>query len=160
MDNFVNDDIINACIDYTRKTMRENIGGPFGAVILDKNGKLITIASNSVLASHDATAHAEVNAIRQAGKILGTYDLSDCVLYATGYPCPMCLGAIIWSNIKEVYFGCTPKDADDIGFRDDYIYDFINDGRKNAHVLQLKPYGREKCLQLFAEYADKDKIIY
>ena len=74
-----------------RKTMNENKGGPFGAVITDKEGNIISVASNRVLELHDATAHAEVMAIRKAGEKLGTHDLSGCILYATGYPCPMCL---------------------------------------------------------------------
>ena len=105
--------MMNLGIEEARKTMNQNIGGPFGAVIV-KDNKVITVASNTVLGSHDPTAHAEVNAIRKAGQVLGTHDLSGCVLYATGYPCPMCLSAIIWANIKEVYYGTDLKEAEDI----------------------------------------------
>lgn len=147
-------------IQQAQKTMRENIGGPFGAVITDKNGLIISVASNTVLGSHDPTAHAEINAIRQAAKSLGTHDLSGCVLYATGYPCPMCLSAIIWANIKTVYFGCTPEDADKIGFRDDFIYKFINDGCKDQETMKLIPLSRQDCLKLFEEYEKSNKQIY
>ena len=116
--------MMNLGIEEARKTMNQNIGGPFGAVIV-KDNKVIAVASNTVLGSHDPTAHAEVNAIRKAGQVLGTHDLSGCVLYATGYPCPMCLSAIIWANIKEVYYGTDLKEAEDIGFRDDFIYNYI-----------------------------------
>lgn len=95
------DNIMKFGIDEARKTMNENKGGPFGAVITDKDGNIISVTSNRVLELHDATAHAEVMAIRKAGEKLGTHDLSGCILYATGYPCPMCLSAIIWANIKK-----------------------------------------------------------
>ena len=145
-------------IEEARKTMNMNLGGPFGAVITDKDGRVIAIASNTVLGDSDATAHAEVNAIRKAGKVLGTHDLSGCTLYATGYPCPMCLSAIIWANIKTVYYGTDLSDAEKIGFRDDVIYNFIKDNDNN--VLELKQMDHEKCLELFNEYVDKNKEIY
>lgn len=151
--------IMKMGIEKAQQTMRQDIGGPFGAVIV-KDGHIISVASNTVLGSHDPTAHAEINAIREAGKILGTHDLSGCELYATGYPCPMCLSAIIWANIKTVYYGCTPKDADEIGFRDDFIYDFIKDDVNNKDVLKLYPFNREDCLELFKEYVKSSKQLY
>ena len=108
-----NQEIMNLGIEEAKKTMKANIGGPFGAVIV-KDGEVISIASNTVLKSKDPTAHAEVNAIRKACAKLGTYDLSGCVLYATGYPCPMCLGAIIWANIKTIYVCGLPQDAESL----------------------------------------------
>lgn len=146
-------------IEEAKKTMRENIGGPFGAVIV-KNGEVIAVSSNTVLGDYDPTAHAEVNAIRKAGKVLGTHDLSDCILYATGHPCPMCLGAIIWANIKTCYFGCRPLDADKIGFRDDFIYKFINNNLSDKNILKLEEFDREECLKLFEEYSQQNKQIY
>ena len=114
-------DLMSKAVERAAKTMNQNIGGPFGALIIDKDGNILSISSNSVLKDHDPTAHAEINAIREATKKIGTHDLTGCTLYTTCYPCPMCLGAIIWSNIKKVYYGCTAKDADEIGFRDDFI---------------------------------------
>lgn len=143
-------------------TMSQNIGGPFGAVIV-KNNKIISVASNSVLKTNDPTAHAEINAIRKAGKKLKTYDLKGCELYATGYPCPMCLSAIIWSNISKVYFGCNPKDAENIGFRDDFIYEYIvslRNNNENKKLLSLIELDRNDCLELFKEYSKQQKIIY
>jgi guanine deaminase len=151
-------DIMNLAIEEARKTMNENKGGPFGAAIIDKQGNIISVASNLVLESHDPTAHAEVVAIRKASEKLKTHDLSDCILYATGYPCPMCLSAIIWANIKEVYYATDLKDAEDIGFRDDYIYNYIKG--KNNDVLKLSQLGREDAIKLFEEYKEKNKIIY
>lgn len=147
-------------IEEAFKTMRENIGGPFGAVIVDENGKVVAVSSNSVLRDNDPTAHAEVNAIRKAGEQLNTYDLSGCTLYATGFPCPMCLSAIIWANISKVYYGCTPKDAEAIGFRDDFIYDFINNGLTDENTLKLVELDRKECLKLFKEYEKNNKTIY
>lgn len=134
------------------------MGGPFGAIIV-KDNAVISLESNSVLSSHDPTAHAEINAIRAAGKVLRTHDLSGCELYTTCYPCPMCLSAIIWANIKKVYYGCTSQDAANIGFRDDFIYEFIESGRSDNSVLDLTEIHRDVCLPLFSKYtADLGEI--
>lgn len=151
---------MSLAIEKARETMNQNIGGPFGAAIVDEKGKIIAVASNRVLGDHDPTAHAEITAIREACKKLGTHDLSGCTIYATGFPCPMCLGAIIWANIKKCYYGCTPIDADAIGFRDDFIYDFIEGGMRDKQVLDLEPSQREECLTLFKEYDEKEKEMY
>lgn len=153
-------EVMKLAINQAKKTMNENIGGPFGASIIDKHGNIICVASNTVLGTHDPTAHAEVNAIRKAGEILGTHNLEDCILYATGFPCPMCLSAIIWANIKRVYFGCTPQDAENIGFRDDFIYKFINNNLEDKNTLELLELDREECLKLFEEYQNSNKQIY
>ncbi|MBU1145833.1 MAG: nucleoside deaminase [Firmicutes bacterium] len=147
-------------INQARKTMNENIGGPFGALILDQNGKIIAVSSNSVLKDHDPTAHAEVNAIREASKKIGTHDLTGCTLFTTAYPCPMCLGAIIWSNIKKVYYGCKKEDSDEIGFRDDFIYKFIKNDATDITILDLEETNRDACLALFKEYLAKEKQLY
>ena len=145
-------------INEARRTMNEDKGGPFGAVITDLDGNVISVASNLVLESHDPTAHAEIMAIRRASEKLGTHDLSNCILYATGYPCPMCLSAIIWANIKKVYYGTNLKDAESIGFRDDFIYNYF-DG-KNKEILDLKGLCHDECIKLFDEYKEKNKEIY
>ncbi len=147
-------------IDKARETMNQDIGGPFGAAILDQDGKIIAVASNSVLKDHDATAHAEINAIREAGKILGTHDLSGYTLVTSCYPCPMCLGAIVWSNIKHVIYGCHAKDAEKIGFRDDMIYELMRQKHIESDDLVLEEEHRKECLKLFKEYQEKHKIIY
>lgn len=152
-------EIIKAAIGQARKTMNENIGGPFGAAVIDADGTILSITSNSVLGDHDPTAHAEMNAIREACKVKGTHDLTGCVIYATGYPCPMCLSAIIWANIKTVYYGCRPSDAEEIGFRDDFIYRFIEDKRQDKDILAIEEQGREECLVLFKEYDEDRKSV-
>jgi tRNA(Arg) A34 adenosine deaminase TadA len=98
--------------------------GPFGAIIVRK-GKIISEACNSVVLSHDPTAHAEILAIRKASEVLKTHDLSDCIIYASCEPCPMCLGAIYWSGIKKVVFAAGREDAETAGFSDSLIYDEI-----------------------------------
>lgn len=153
-------ELMSLAIDKARKTMNQDIGGPFGALILDAKGKIVAIASNSVLKDHDPTAHAEMNAIRLATKTLGTHDLTDCTLYTTAYPCPMCLGAIIWANIKKVYYGCSAQDADKIGFRDDFIYEFIRNNQSDKNILVLEETEKSSCLSLFQEYQEKNKELY
>ena len=150
--------IMKLGIDKARETMNKNYGGPFGAVIV-KNNEVVAIASNTVLKDNDPTAHAEINAIIEACKKLNTYDLSNCTLYATGYPCPMCLSAIIWANIKEVYYGTELKDAETLGFRDDHIYNFIRNNNIGK-ILNLSRLDREECLKLFEEYKNNNKKIY
>lgn len=140
-----------------------NAGGPFGACVV-KNGKVIGKASNQVLAFKDPTAHAEMLAIREACKYINSHDLTGCELYTSCYPCPMCLSAIIWSNIKVVYYGNTKEDADCIGFRDDFIYDYI-DLLKNSpqgnETLKLENLDRETTIEAFEKFNSKeDKIIY
>lgn len=152
--------IMDKAIAEAKKTMNDNVGGPFGAAIIDKEGKIISVASNSVLRDHDPTAHAEINAIRAAGEKLGTHDLTGCTLVTTAYPCPMCLSAIIWANIKHVIYGCRPKDAENIGFRDDFIYRFIRAEHPDKKVLEIDEAFREQCLLLFKEYQEKEKTVY
>ena len=153
-------DPMKLAIDQAKRTMSEGIGGPFGAAIVDSAGEVIAVSSNRVLGDHDPTAHAEIMAIREACKVLGTHDLSGCIMYATGYPCPMCLSAMIWANIKMCYFGVTPFDAEKIGFRDDFIYRFIDAGCNDESVLKFEEIRREECLALFKEYHEKEKEIY
>ena len=140
------------------KGIKEKEGGPFGAVIVDKQGKIIATGNNQVLLSKDPTAHAEITAIRKACEALNTYDLSDYILYTSCEPCPMCLSAIIWANIKEVYYGCTKEDAAEIGFRDEAIYDFIKG--KDKTLINLKQMDRAECIKTFEEYKKNGGVIY
>lgn len=133
-------------------------GGPFGAVIVDKEGNIIANGNNKVLKTNDPTAHAEIVAIRKASAKLQTYDLSEYILYTSCEPCPMCLSAIIWANIKKVYYGCTKKDAGDIGFRDDMMYDYLKG--KNGKLIELKELGRDECIKTFEKYSKGNGTIY
>lgn len=133
-------------------------GGPFGTVVVDKEGNIIANGNNKVLKTNDPTAHAEIVAIRNACEKLQTYDLSEYILYTSCEPCPMCLSAIIWANIKKVYYGCTKKDAGDIGFRDDMIYDYLKG--KNEDLIELKELDRNECIKTFEKYGKENGIIY
>ena len=143
--------------------LKTNVGGPFGAVVV-KNGEVIGRGSNHVLANNDPTAHGEVMAIRDACKNINSYDLTGCEIYTSSYPCPMCLSAIIWANVKKVYYGNTKEDAANIGFRDDFIYEFINDlveGNTDNKTLDLVPMDREETIKSFEAFSNKDdKTIY
>lgn len=149
--------------ELAKQNLMTNNGGPFGAVVI-KDGKIIGVGNNRVLGNNDPTAHAEVMAIRDACKNLNTYDLSGCIMVTSCYPCPMCLSAIIWSNIKQVYYGNTKEDAADIGFRDDFIYKFLdklNNNEKDDDVLALYPCNRTITIESFFEFKNKeDKTIY
>lgn len=148
--------------DLANDNLKTNAGGPFGAVIV-KDGKIIGKGSNHVLKNNDPTAHAEIIAIRDACTNINSYDLSDCEIYTTCYPCPMCLSAIIWSNIKKVYYGNTKEDAKNIGFRDDFIYDYINKLSNNEEDdnLILECINRNETIEEFNKFKEKvDKTIY
>lgn len=153
---------MNEAEKLVQENLMDNSGGPFGAVIV-KNGVIIGRGSNHVIKNNDPTAHAEIEAIRDACKNIKSYDLTGCSIYTTCYPCPMCLSAIIWSNMKKVYYGNTKEDAASIGFRDEFIYDYIDKLSKGIDdgTLKIKNIDRNKTIKEFDEYMDKeDKIIY
>lgn len=132
-------------------------GGPFGSVVV-RDGEIVGRGHNRVILNNDPTCHGEMEAIRDACRTLGTFDLSGCELYTTAEPCPMCLGAIMWANISKVYYGCTKQDTADIGFRDDDFYRHITG---ELSVLELCECGRDSCLELFEKYkAKKNKKKY
>lgn len=134
-------------------------GGPFGAVIV-KDGEIIADASNSVTIDNDPTAHAEMNAIRQACKKLGTFDLSGCTLYTSCEPCPMCLGANYWAHIDKIYYGNNRKDAQDIDFADNFIYEEIKRPMVKRHV-PIIPLLHDEAQETFRLWKEKtDKIEY
>ena len=130
--------------------IRHGHGGPFGAVIV-KNGKLIAKGHNQVLISMDSTHHGEIDVIRKAEHKLKTHDLSGCQLYTTGEPCPMCLSAALWANIDKIYYGCSLKDNEKIGFRDKEFTKMLGD-HKHIPKKLLKQKDRKLCLKLFNEY--------
>ena len=150
---------MKAAIEEARKGFNRDHGGPFGAVIV-KDGVLLANAHNEVLKTNDPTAHAEILAIRRACALLESYDLSDCEIYSTSEPCPMCFSAIHWSRLKKLYFGTTRDDVAVIGFDDSLIYDILSG---KAQVVQMKSENveRDSCLGLLAEWEAKpDKVLY
>lgn len=127
-------------------------GGPFGAVIV-KDGKVIASGHNMVIKTNDPTAHAEVTVIREASKLLKRFDLSDCEIYSSCEPCPMCLGAIHWAKMKKLYFGCSRKDAEDIGFDDKFIYDVIQ-GIATKEQVETVQVERDVCMPAFEKWKE------
>ena len=117
------EELMRRAIELSENSVR-NGGGPFGAVIA-KDGEIIAEGSNKVTINNDPTAHAEVCAIRNACKILNTFELANCVIYTSCEPCPMCLGAIYWARLSKIFYANDRKDAAEIGFDDDFIYEEI-----------------------------------
>ncbi|MFI5140803.1 MAG: nucleoside deaminase [Bacteroidia bacterium] len=146
-------------IELSVNNVKLGKGGPFGAVVV-KDGKIIARAANSVTSTNDPTAHAEVNAIREACKVLNTYQLNGCEIYTSCEPCPMCLGAIYWARPDKVYYANTKLDAAAINFDDDFIYQEIAKplDKREMKFIQLL---REEALTAFDEWKKKtDKIEY
>ncbi len=146
-------------VEEARRGVLEGHGGPFGAVIV-RNGEVVAAAHNTVVHSKDPTAHAEVNAIRMASARLGRFDLSDCELYTTCEPCPMCLAAIHWARIPVVYQGATRQDAAAAGFDDQFLYD-VFEGKAAETRVRQEALGREDCLTAFELWNNKaDRVPY
>ncbi len=136
-----------------------NGGGPFGAVIV-KEGQVISKASNSVTLTNDPTAHAEINAIREACKSLNTFSLEGAELYTSCEPCPMCLAAAYWAGIEVIYFGNSRKDAANINFDDSFIYDEVPLDPQKRSIPSVQMLG-DKAIKAFELWEEKeDKIEY
>lgn len=140
-------------LEEARRGIENDDGGPFGAVIA-RNGKVVSKAHNEVLKRNDPTAHAEILAIRKASSILGRYDLSDCEIYSTSEPCPMCFSAIFWARIGRLVFGTTREDVAEIGFDDSLIYDVIK-GEAELEQMELVNLDREGCQEVLEEWRRK-----
>ncbi|MBL4951633.1 tRNA-specific adenosine deaminase [Neobacillus sp. YIM B02564] len=108
-------------VDVALENVLTNGGGPFGAIVV-KEGRIISVGRNQVAVKKDPTAHAEMEAIREACKYLNSFQLTGCELYTSCEPCPMCLGAIYWARLKSIFYACTNEDAARIGFDDHFIY--------------------------------------
>lgn len=144
--------------ELAKYSMDNNKGGCFGSVIV-KDGVIVGEGYNTVTSDNDPTRHGEINAIKNTCKNMSTFDLSGCELYTSAYPCPMCLGAIMWANIKTVYYGATAQDTGNIGFRDDFMYEWLNN--KNEDFLRLIEMDRKECVEVQKMWLDKDdKIEY
>ncbi|MBQ7811927.1 MAG: nucleoside deaminase [Bacteroidales bacterium] len=137
----------------------ENGGGPFGAVIV-KDGKVIATGTNRVVPNSDPTAHAEVSAIREACRRLGTFKLDGCTIYSSCEPCPMCLSAIYWAGISRLCYGNTKADAASIDFDDSFIYDQLHLSY-DERSLKCEHFMRNEALAAFRNWAAKtDKVEY
>lgn len=124
---------LERAIELSRKGMQSGHGGPFGCVIV-KGSEIVGEGCNQVTSSNDPTAHAEVVAIREACKKLGTYQLTGCEVYTSCEPCPMCLGAIYWARPQRVIYANTKEDAAAIEFDDDFIYHEISTTMKDRKI--------------------------
>lgn len=146
-------------IELAREGMVANAGGPFGAVVV-LDGEIIGEGNNSVTSSNDPTAHAEINAIRQACEKLQNFQLDGCTIYTSCEPCPMCLGAIYWARPDKVFFACTREDAAAIGFDDDFIYSELEKANQDRERVMIG-LMRDEALDIFRAWAEKpDKIEY
>lgn len=137
----------------------DNGGGPFGAVIV-RNGAIIATGANRVVPNNDPTAHAEVMAIRNACSKLGTFQLTDCTVYSSCEPCPMCLSALYWAGVKRICYGNTKDDAKAIDFDDSFIYDQL-ELPYNDRSIKCDHFMRNEALSAFHKWASKeDKVEY
>ncbi|WP_316736376.1 nucleoside deaminase [Pedobacter aquatilis] len=140
-------EFMHLAITLSVKNVSENIGGPFGAVVV-KNGEIVAGSGNKVTSTNDPTAHAEVSAIRLACTKLNTFDLSGCVIYTSCEPCPMCLAAIYWARIDTIYYANTKVDAENIGFSDKFIYEELEKDMNNRS-LPIKQMMRDEAMEAF-----------
>lgn len=146
-------------IKLSRNSARENEGGPFGCIVV-KGDKIVGRGNNKVTSTNDPTAHAEVVAIRDACKNIGSFQLVDCEIYTSCEPCPMCLGAIYWARPKVIYYANNRGDAAAIGFDDSMIYEEMNKSYSDRKIPIIAIY-RDEALQVFKEWKEKlNKTLY
>lgn len=150
-----NPEFLLRAIELATENVRSGKGGPFAAVIV-REGRIIGEGVNTVTATNDPTAHAEVNAIRAAGKALGDFSLSGCELYTSCEPCPMCLAACYWARMSVIYFGATAADAAQAGFDDAYIYDEFKK-TTDARSLPAVNLLRDESWQSFQAWIESEK---
>jgi guanine deaminase len=146
-------------IRLSHRAARRDEGGPFGAVVV-RRGEIVSRGWNQVTSKNDPTAHAEVMAIRAACRKLHTFSLSDCVLYSSCEPCPMCLAAIYWARIKTLYFANTRHDATRIGFDDAAFYRELKSPTSRRKMI-MRPLLRDEALEVFNAWDQKeDRVRY
>jgi tRNA(Arg) A34 adenosine deaminase TadA len=146
-------------IDLSIENVRSGRGGPFAALVV-KDGKIIAEGANRVTSMNDPTAHAEIVAIREACKALGTFQLDGCEMYTTCEPCPMCMGAIFWARPAKVFYANTAADAAAIGFDDSFIGDQLGLPIDKRRILMTQ-LMREEALEAFRAWEKKsDRIQY
>lgn len=146
-------------IEMANKGVNSNAGGPFGAVIV-KDDVIIAEGHNKVTSTNDPTAHAEMVVIREACQKLNSFQLTDCIIYTSCEPCPMCLGAIYWARPKKVFYACSKEDAKAINFDDQFIYDEL-DGKMEDRQIEFRQLLRTDALSVFKSWEVKnDKTAY
>jgi guanine deaminase len=146
-------------IEVARRNVQEDRGGPFGTLIV-KNGHILARGANLVTSTNDPTAHAEIVAIREACRVLGSFQLTDCEIYTSCEPCPMCLGAIYWARPRAVYFGSTRDDAAQAGFDDRFLYEELPRSLAERKIT-MSQFMREEALAAFQDWEKKaHKVRY
>ncbi|MFA7074969.1 MAG: nucleoside deaminase [Endomicrobiaceae bacterium] len=150
-------DFINYVVALAEKNVQKNNGGPFAAVIVKKN-EIISSGCNRVTAKNDPTLHAEIDAIRKAAKKLKTFDLGGCVMYASCQPCPMCLSAVYWANIKNIYYAASKETAAVYGFRDNKIYKELKTKITSVKMIKINNNDSLKPFEIWN--AKEEKVKY
>jgi len=157
--NSIDNKFLERAIELSRQGMQSGKGGPFGCVIV-KNGTIIGEGSNEVTTNNDPTAHAEVVAIRNACKTLNDFQLTDCDIYASCEPCPMCLGAIYWARPKRVIYANTKQDAAAINFDDQFIYEEIDKPDRERRIIFIHQ-PSSKAIEVFEDWMKmENKTVY
>ncbi len=146
-------------IQLAKEGMNNDLGGPFGAVIV-KNNSIIAEGNNNVTSKNDPTAHAEVVAIRKACEKLNSFQLDGCIIYTSCEPCPMCLGAIYWARPARVVYGCNRQDAANINFDDQFIYDELKVGMADRKIPFQQILQKEALIVFKAWDAKNDRTLY
>jgi guanine deaminase len=152
-------DFMEKAVAEALQNVSTNQGGPFGAIVV-KNGQIVGIGRNEVTSSNDPTAHAEVQAIRDACRNLNTYQLDDCEIYTSCEPCPMCFGAIYWARPKAVYYACTKEDAAKIGFDDQFIYDQLSLPKENRRIPMKQIYPDQSDMPFRTWEQSEQRVEY
>jgi tRNA(Arg) A34 adenosine deaminase TadA len=155
----MSDPFMEQVIRMAVENVQSGRGGPFAAAVV-KEGKILAIGVNQVISNNDPTAHAEIMAIREACRVLGSYQLSGCHIYASCEPCPMCLGAIYWARPERVYFGARASDAAAVGFDDQFIYEQIETPRSERSIPMIETMRESALAALDAWRAKPDKVEY
>lgn len=150
-------DFMELAIDLAEGNIKTLDGGPFGAVVV-KDDIIVGKGSNHVTLNNDPTAHAEIEAIRDACKNLNTFNLEGCEIYASCEPCPMCLGAIYWSRIGKLYYGATKDDASKADFDDSYIYKEFELSKEQRSIPSVQ-LMRDKAIKVFQDWIDSENKI-
>lgn len=150
---------MDLAVQLANDNVHSKSGGPFGAVIV-KNGKIIGKGCNNVTTTNDPTAHAEIQAIRDACRNLSSFQLTDCEVYTSCEPCPMCIGALYWARPKAIYYACTKEDAAEIGFDDQFIYEELGKTMEQRLIKMVRLNSKNHDIPFKSWKTFSDKVEY
>jgi guanine deaminase len=154
-----NPEFLRRAIELATRNVVSGAGGPFAALIV-RDGKIVGEGVNTVTATHDPTAHGEVNAIRAASRALGSFTLAGCELYTSCEPCPMCLAAAYWARVDAIYYGASAADAAQAGFDDAFLYEEFRKDKAARSLPTVQLLGDEARSSFAAWLASASKIKY